>query len=76
MVAIIRISLEIQGRVQGVFYRASARDKAIELGLIDPSDPTLVLNTGSGLKDVQAASKAVKSAPIISPTIEALKEVL
>ena len=50
--------------------------KARELGLIASSDPTLVMVTGSGLKDVQSASRAVSAAPIISPTIEALKEVL
>ena len=27
------VNLLIQGKVQGVFYRASARDKAIELGI-------------------------------------------
>ena len=27
------VNLLIQGKVQGVFYRASARDKAMELGL-------------------------------------------
>ncbi len=50
--------------------------KALEDGLIEPSDPTLIMVTGSGLKDVGAASKAVSEAPIISPTINALKEVL
>ena len=28
-----RVNVIIHGRVQGVFYRASAREKAIELGL-------------------------------------------
>jgi threonine synthase len=35
-----------------------------------------VLNTGSGLKDVRAAMQAVREAPIIEPTIEAVKKVL
>jgi threonine synthase len=52
--------------------------KALELGLIGPDDPVLVLNTGSGLKDTRAAMSAVESnrvggAPVIEPTLTALK---
>jgi threonine synthase len=50
--------------------------KAVQEGKISSNDPILVLNTGSGLKDVGAAMKAVIEAPIIEPTIEALKRVL
>jgi threonine synthase len=50
--------------------------KALELGLISAGDPVLVLNTGSGLKDVAAARKAVGEAPIIEPTLQALKRAL
>jgi threonine synthase len=32
------------------------------------------LNTGSGLKDVRAAMMAVKAAPIIEPSMAALKK--
>jgi threonine synthase len=35
-----------------------------------------VINTGSGLKDVKAAMQAVSGAPIIEPTIEAVKKLL
>jgi hypothetical protein len=35
-----------------------------------------VLNTGSGLKDVNAARKAVAEAPVIEPTMEALRRAL
>jgi threonine synthase len=35
-----------------------------------------VLNTGSGLKDVRAAMQAVTPAPIIEPTLEAVKKIL
>jgi threonine synthase len=45
-------------------------------GLIGDSDPVLVLNTGSGLKDVGAARKAAGEAPIIDPTLESLKAAL
>jgi threonine synthase len=36
----------------------------------------LVLNTGSGLKDVRAAMQAVAEAPVIEPTLEAIKRLL
>jgi threonine synthase len=45
-------------------------------GLVQGDDPVLVLNTGSGLKDVNAAMKAVGPPPIIEPTLTALKRVL
>jgi threonine synthase len=41
---------------------------------VNRGDPILVVNTGSGLKDVSAALKAVSEAPIIAPTLEAVKE--
>ncbi len=47
--------------------------KAVQLGFIGSTDPVLVLNTGSGLKDVRAAMQAVKEAPIIEPSLDALK---
>ncbi|WP_299027701.1 threonine synthase [uncultured Thermanaerothrix sp.] len=47
--------------------------KALQQGLIGSEDPVLVLNTGSGLKDVRAAMQAVKEAPVIEPTLSALK---
>ena len=50
--------------------------KATVTGLVGSEDPILVLNTGSGLKDVRAAMSAVESAPIIEPTLEAVKRIL
>lgn len=47
-----------------------ARKKA----LIEPDDPVLCLITGSGLKDVKAAMQAVPAAPVIEPTMTALKK--
>jgi len=47
--------------------------EAISKGVVHPDDPILVMNTGSGLKDVNAALKAVVEAPIIAPTLEAVK---
>ena len=50
--------------------------KATAAGGVRSDDPILVLNTGSGLKDVRAAMQAVQSAPIIEPTLDAVKKIL
>lgn len=50
--------------------------KAIQQAKIGKNAPVLVLNTGSGLKDVKAAMQAVHEAPIIEPTLEAVKRVI
>jgi threonine synthase len=47
--------------------------KAVQNGQIKPDDAVLVLNTGSGLKDIKAAMQAVHEAPVIEPTLEAVK---
>ena len=50
--------------------------KAAGSGGVQSDDPILVLNTGSGLKDVRAAMQAVVEAPIIEPTLSAVKKLL
>jgi threonine synthase len=50
--------------------------QALEDDLIDPGDPIMALNTGSGLKDVNAAMQAVAPAPVIAPSLEAVKRVI
>jgi threonine synthase len=50
--------------------------KALQTGKIGPDDPLLVLNTGAGLKDTRAAMQAVTAAPVIEPTLAALKTCL
>lgn len=50
--------------------------KAIENGDIQADDPVLVLNTGSGLKDVGAASEAVGEAIVIEPKLEAISRAI
>ncbi len=50
--------------------------KAASTGMVGSDDPILVMNTGSGLKDVRAALSAVESAPIIEPTLSAVKKLL
>jgi len=50
--------------------------KAVQQDLIQEEDAVLVLNTGSGLKDVRAAMQAVGNAPVIEPTLTAIKQIL
>jgi threonine synthase len=50
--------------------------KAVRQGMIVPDEPVLVMNTGSGLKDVKAAMQAVQAAPIIEPSLNALKKLM
>jgi threonine synthase len=50
--------------------------KALEQGAIGREDPVLVINTGSGLKDTKAAMQAVPEAPVIQPTLEAVREII
>ena len=49
---------------------------AVREGLIGPEERVLVLNTGSGLKDVRSAMQAAGEAPVIEPTLSALKSSL
>lgn len=50
--------------------------KAVQQELVYPDDPVLVINTGSGLKDVRAAMQAVSAAQVIEPTLEAVKRIV
>ena len=50
--------------------------RAISEGTITSEDPALVLNTGSGLKDVKAAIASVPPALIIEPTLSAVEKAL
>jgi threonine synthase len=69
------------GRV-GIFAEPAAATayaglvKAVEEAVVTPDDPVLVLSTGSGLKDVKAAMQAVSEAPVIEPTLKAVKKVI
>jgi threonine synthase len=50
--------------------------KAVRTGEIEPDDPVVVINTGSGLKDVRSAMQVAGEAPIIEPTLDAVKATL
>ena len=51
-------------------------NRAIASGLVNTDDPVLVLNTGSGLKDVRAAMQAVREAPVIPPSLDAVRKLI
>jgi threonine synthase len=50
--------------------------QALAEGLVGADDPVLVLNTGSGLKDVKAAMQAAGEAPVIKPDLKEVIELL
>jgi threonine synthase len=50
--------------------------KAAKQGLVHSDETIVVLNTGSGLKDVRAATRAAPSPTIIDPTLDAVKKVI
>ena len=50
--------------------------KAVKQAIVSSEDPILVLNTGFGLKDIRAAMQAVSAAPVIEPTLEAIRKIL
>jgi len=50
--------------------------KAVRDQLISPDTPVVVINTGSGLKDVGSAIQAVGGAQVIEPSIKGVKRVL
>ncbi|GAG26458.1 unnamed protein product, partial [marine sediment metagenome] len=50
--------------------------KALAEGKIEHDDPVLAFNTGSGLKDISAAMRAIPEAPVIEPSLEAVKRVI
>ena len=50
--------------------------QALKEGHITSADPVLALNTGSGLKDVNAAMQAAGEAPVIPPELQAVKTLL
>ena len=54
--------------------------KAVEMSLVDADERIVVLNTGSGLKDIKSAMKSVEmvgtKATLVEPTMADLKRVL
>jgi len=78
----ILVAIHALARWEGVFAEPAGATsyaglvKAVEMGAIEPNDNIVVLNTGSGLKDVRAAMQAVSAAPVIEPDLNALKRAM
>jgi threonine synthase len=50
--------------------------KAVKTGIVKADESVLVINTGSGLKDIHSAMQAVKEPIIIEPRLEALIKII
>jgi threonine synthase len=50
--------------------------QAVQSGLVQSEESIVVINTGNGLKDVQAAMQVAGGATIIEPTLRAVKRLL
>ncbi|MCP4306695.1 MAG: threonine synthase [bacterium] len=82
----ILTALPLMARGSGVFAEPAGATayagliKAVAEGLVTSSDEVVVLSTGSGLKDVASAMKAVTAAGttpmVVDPNLEALKQAL
>ena len=75
-------SMRILGELEGIFAEpASAAGlagliKAIEIGIISPSQSVVFIHTGNGLKDPQSAERIVDAPHEINKNLEALKKIL
>ncbi len=82
----ILAALPLLARGSGVFAEPAGATayagliKAVDTGLVSATDEIVVLSTGSGLKDVASAMKAVSAAGttpmVVDPTLDALKNAL
>ncbi len=82
----ILAALPLLARGSGVFAEPAGATayagliEAVNRGLISATDEVVVLSTGSGLKDVASAMKAVAAIGttpmVVDPTLEALKQAL
>ena len=50
--------------------------RAVQRGLVQSQETIVVLNTGSGLKDVKAAARAAPAPTVIEPNLAALRAVM
>jgi threonine synthase len=80
----ILAAIPVLARGSGVFAEPAGAAayaglvEAVDRGLVKPNDQVVVLSTGSGLKDVASAMKAVAAVGttpmVVDPTLESLKE--
>lgn len=76
----IRRSIPKLGSLTGLFAEPAGAaalaglDAALEEGLVDRDERVVLMITGTGLKDIAAASEAVEVPEPIDPTLEAVEE--
>jgi threonine synthase len=79
--AILQAMLPL-ARLGGVFAEPAGAaayaglQRAVELGLVNAAESVVVLNTGSGLKDIKAATDITQGMRVIQPTLAAVKQAL
>lgn len=73
-------AIKLLARTEGIFAETAGgvtvgvTKKLIEDGLLDPSLTTVVLNTGDGLKTLDAVAPTTGPSAIIRPTLESFRE--
>jgi threonine synthase len=60
------------GEPAGVAGAAGIK-RAVELGIITPSESVVLIMTGNGLKDIQSAIRAAGRATSVHPSIEEVR---
>jgi threonine synthase len=75
-------AIPVVARNTGVFCEPAASAayaglaKALEAQRIDPEERIVVLLTGSGLKDIEAAMRTVAEPPVVPPDLDAVRRAL
>ncbi|WP_246159671.1 threonine synthase [Nocardioides antri] len=75
----IRAGIVLLARTEGIFTETAGgttlavTKKLVETGVLDPTQETVVINTGHGLKTLDAVSGQVGAAATIAPTYSAFK---
>jgi threonine synthase len=75
----IREGIVLLARTEGIFTETAGgttvavTKKLVESGLLDPTKETVVINTGHGLKTLDAVSGQVRAAATIAPSYAAFK---
>jgi threonine synthase len=75
-------SIPLLARLSGVFAEPAAAAsfagarRAVQSGLINPTDSVLLLITGSGLKDIKHAQESVTAGVRVPPDLAAVRDAL
>ncbi|RAG83265.1 threonine synthase [Streptacidiphilus pinicola] len=73
-------AIRLLARTEGIFAETAGGvtvgvlRKLIESGALDPAAETVVLNTGDGLKTLEAVADAARPTAVIRPTLDSFRE--